>query len=54
MSGVIFGPDTWWKQYPLARPLDEEAGTWLVVMPLTFGRGRVCIANEDTPGIEFY
>jgi hypothetical protein len=36
-------PD-WTKQYALARPLDD--GTYLVVMPLTFGRARVAIAPD--------
>lgn len=52
------GIPLWILQYPYVKPLDVDAGAaserWIIVMPLTFGRGRVCIADEDGPGLEFY
>jgi len=33
----------WTEQYPLARPLDLQR--WLVVLPLTYGRWRVAVAD---------
>lgn len=55
MADETLTPD-WAADYFAVRPLNEpvvdDSDTWthLVVFPITFGRGRVALANESSVG----
>jgi hypothetical protein len=46
------GQPTWAQGYVCGRQLDD--GRWLVVQPLTGGRGRVTVCTEFDACIEAY
>lgn len=47
------GQPSWADGYLAAKPLDDSS-EWLTVMPLTFGRARLCVADPGNSSIEHW
>lgn len=52
------GRPTWAEGYIAAKPIEDEgdptAQLWLTVVPLTFGRARLCVATAGNASVEHW